>query len=184
MMSAERSRHRFATTRWSLVIAAAGATPASSTALAELCESYWYPAYAYVRRSGYSTDDASDLTQAFFTRVLEKHFLKDAKPERGRFRSFVLASLRHFILNERDWIRRASAAATLRMCHSTSVSPKTVTSASHQIAHAGIDFRAALDARTARSVNGAALRKVRGGRTAGPVRQADAASHRRRALAL
>ena len=103
MMSAERSRHRFATTRWSLVIAAAGVTPGSSTALAELCESYWYPAYAYVRRSGYSTDDASDLTQAFFTRVLEKHFLKDAKPERGRFRSFVLASLRHFILNEHDW---------------------------------------------------------------------------------
>ena len=103
MMSAERSRHRFATTRWSLVIAAAGAAPASSTALAELCESYWYPAYAYVRRSGYSTDDASDLTQAFFTRLLEKHFLKDANPERGRFRSFVLASLRHFILNEHDW---------------------------------------------------------------------------------
>ena len=102
-MSAEASRHRFATTRWSLVVAAAGATPASSTALAELCESYWYPAYAYVRRSGYSLDDASDLTQAFFTKVLEKHFLKDAKPERGRFRSFVLASLRHFILNEHDW---------------------------------------------------------------------------------
>jgi RNA polymerase sigma-70 factor (ECF subfamily) len=56
-----------------------------------------------VRRSGYSTDDASDLTQAFFTRVLEKHFLKDVNPERGRFRSFVLASLRHFILNEHDW---------------------------------------------------------------------------------
>ena len=102
-MSGERSRHRFATTRWSLVVAAAGVSPASSTALAELCEAYWYPAYAYVRRSGYSTDDASDLTQAFFTRVLEKHFLKDARPERGRFRSFVLASLRHFILNEHDW---------------------------------------------------------------------------------
>jgi RNA polymerase sigma-70 factor (ECF subfamily) len=85
------------------VIAAAGLSPASSAALAELCEAYWYPAYAYARRSGYSVDDAADLTQAFFTRMLEKQFLKQARPERGRFRSFLLASLRHFILNERDW---------------------------------------------------------------------------------
>ena len=102
-MTSERGRHRFATTRWSLVIAAAGLSPGSAGALAELCEAYWYPAYAYVRRSGYSVDDAADLTQAFFTRVLEKGFLKEARPERGRFRSFLLASLRHFILNERDW---------------------------------------------------------------------------------
>jgi RNA polymerase sigma-70 factor (ECF subfamily) len=102
-MPAGRGRHRFATTRWSLVIAAAGASPASSAALAELCDTYWYPAYAFVRRSGHSVDDAADLTQAFFTRMLEKQFLKDARPERGRFRSFLLASLRHFILNERDW---------------------------------------------------------------------------------
>lgn len=102
-MSPERERHRFATTRWSLVIAAGGGSPASTAALAELCEAYWYPAYAYVRRTGYSVDDAADLTQAFFTRVIEKLYLKDARPERGRFRSFLLASLRHFILNERDW---------------------------------------------------------------------------------
>ena len=102
-MTPERGRHRFATTRWSLVIAAAGVSPGSSAALAELCEAYWYPAYAYVRRTGYSTDDAADLTQAFFARVLEKQFLKEARPERGRFRSFLLASLRHFVSNERDW---------------------------------------------------------------------------------
>jgi RNA polymerase sigma-70 factor (ECF subfamily) len=101
--SPRKGRHRFASTRWSLVLSAAGLSSASSAALAELCEAYWYPAYAYVRRCGYSADDAADITQAFFTRVLEKRFLKDAKPERGRFRSFLLASLKHFIFNDRDW---------------------------------------------------------------------------------
>ncbi len=102
-MPEQRGRHRFATTHWSQVIAASGVSPAADMALAELCEAYWYPVYAFVRRSGHSVDDASDLTQAFFTRVLEKHYLKDARPERGRFRSFLLASFRHFISNERDW---------------------------------------------------------------------------------
>ena len=102
-MPEERGRHRFATTHWSQVIAASGVSPAADMALAELCEAYWYPVYAFVRRSGHSVDDASDLTQAFFTRVLEKHYLKDARPERGRFRSFLLASFRHFLSNERDW---------------------------------------------------------------------------------
>jgi RNA polymerase sigma factor (sigma-70 family) len=102
-MPADRGRHRFATTQWSQVIAACGVSPAADTALAELCEAYWYPVYAFVRRSGHSVDDAKDLTQAFFTRVLEKHYLKDARPERGRFRSFLLASVRHFLSNERDW---------------------------------------------------------------------------------
>jgi RNA polymerase sigma-70 factor (ECF subfamily) len=102
-MTADRSRHRFATTRWSQVIAAAGVSPTADVALAELCEAYWYPIYAFVRRSGHSVDDASDLTQAFFTRVLEKQYLKDARPDRGRFRSFLLASVRHFLSNERDW---------------------------------------------------------------------------------
>jgi RNA polymerase sigma factor (sigma-70 family) len=102
-MTADRSRHRFATTRWSQVIAAAGVSPTADVALAELCEAYWYPIYAFVRRSGHSVDDASDLTQAFFMCVLEKHYLKDARPDRGRFRSFLLASVRHFLSNERDW---------------------------------------------------------------------------------
>jgi RNA polymerase sigma factor (sigma-70 family) len=106
-MPQERIRHRFATTRWSLVVAAGGASPASSTALAELCEAYWYPAYAYLRRSGYSVDKAADLTQSFFTRMLEKRFLKDARSDRRRFRSFLLASLRHFVSNEFDRERAA-----------------------------------------------------------------------------
>ena len=102
-MPADRARHRFATTRWSQVIAAAGVSPTADNALAELCEAYWYPVYTFVRRSGHSVDDASDLTQAFFTRVLEKQYLKEARPDRGRFRSFLLASVRHFLSNERDW---------------------------------------------------------------------------------
>ncbi len=77
-------------------------TAASREALASLCEAYWYPLYAYVRRWGFGPDEAQDLTQEFFTRLLEKHYLRDADPSRGRFRSFLLASLKHFLSNERD----------------------------------------------------------------------------------
>jgi RNA polymerase sigma factor (sigma-70 family) len=94
---------RFATTRWSQVIAAgAEQTRDSRDALARLCELYWYPLYAYVRRWGYDADQAQDLTQEFFARLLEKHYLRAADPARGRFRSFLLASLKHFLSNERD----------------------------------------------------------------------------------
>jgi RNA polymerase sigma factor (sigma-70 family) len=94
---------RFATTRWSLVLSAGRADErGSSEALAVLCETYWPPVYAYIRRSGYNSDEAQDLTQEFFTRVIEKHYFADADPVRGRFRSFLLASVRHFLSNERD----------------------------------------------------------------------------------
>jgi RNA polymerase sigma factor (sigma-70 family) len=94
---------QFATTRWSQVIAAgADQTADSREALARLCESYWYPLYVYVRRWGYDADQAQDLTQEFFARLLEKHYLKAADPTRGRFRSFLLAALKHFLSNERD----------------------------------------------------------------------------------
>jgi RNA polymerase sigma factor (sigma-70 family) len=96
-------RRRFATTRWSQVLAAGRAdTRGSREALSRLCESYWYPLYVYVRRWGYDADQAQDLTQEFFTRLLEKHYLQAADPARGRFRSFLLASLKHFLSNERD----------------------------------------------------------------------------------
>ena len=79
----------FATTRWSLVLAA-GASQAGESAvhLAALCETYWYPLYAYVRRRGHQVDDAQDLTQEFFARLLERNDLAAARRERGRFRSF------------------------------------------------------------------------------------------------
>jgi RNA polymerase sigma factor (sigma-70 family) len=97
---------QFATTRWSQVIAAgADQTRDSQEALARLCEVYWYPLYAYVRRWGHDADQAQDLTQEFFARLLEKHYLRAADPARGRFRSFLLASLKHFLSNERDRVK-------------------------------------------------------------------------------
>ena len=96
-------RRRFATTRWSQVLAAGQVqTRDSREALSRLCESYWYPLYAYVRRWGYDAEQAQDLTQEFFARLLEKHYLRAADPSRGRFRSFLLAALKHFLANERD----------------------------------------------------------------------------------
>jgi RNA polymerase sigma factor (sigma-70 family) len=97
---------RFATTRWSLVLAAGQQSNArSAEALASLCEMYWYPVYAFIRRQGYRAEDGADLTQAFFARVLEKNYFHDADPARGRFRAFLCASIRHFLSNERDRAR-------------------------------------------------------------------------------
>ena len=94
---------RFMTTRWSVIAAAAGPADARSAhALATLCEAYWYPAYAFIRRQGHDADAARDLTQEFFTRVLEKHYFRDADPARGRFRAFLLTAIRHFLSNQRD----------------------------------------------------------------------------------
>src|SRR4051812_18877872 len=95
----------FMTTHWSVVLAAAGQTsPASPTALATLCTTYWYPLYAFIRRQGYSPDEAEDLTQAFFTRVLEKDYLGNVVgPEKGKFRTFLLLCLKRFLANE--WAR-------------------------------------------------------------------------------
>jgi RNA polymerase sigma-70 factor (ECF subfamily) len=104
-MPLDRSR-RFATTRWSLVMAAGDpASPNAASALASLCELYWFPVYAFIRRTGASVDDAADLTQAFFARVLEKGTFAHARQERGRFRSFLLSSVRNFVANERAAIR-------------------------------------------------------------------------------
>jgi RNA polymerase sigma-70 factor (ECF subfamily) len=96
----------FTTTRWSLVLAAqAGESTQSRRALGELCEAYWFPLYAFVRRQGYSAEDARDLTQGYFARLLEKEDLKDVDPHLGRFRAFLLASLKHFLSNARDRAR-------------------------------------------------------------------------------
>ncbi len=94
---------RFASTQWSLVLAAGRrSTPEAEEALAKLCAAYWPPIYAYLRRRGYSAQEAEDLTQSFFVRLLEKDYLRDARRERGKFRSFLLASLKHFLANEWD----------------------------------------------------------------------------------
>jgi RNA polymerase sigma factor (sigma-70 family) len=92
---------RFPSTRWSLVVAAAHqGTPDGSEALASICSAYWYPLYAFVRRSGRDPASSEDLTQAYFTRLLEKQWLRQFQPERGRLRTFLLVSLKHFINNE------------------------------------------------------------------------------------
>lgn len=97
---------RFATTRWSIVLAAGQKSNArSAEALASLCEMYWYPVYAFIRRQGARAEEAADLTQEFFARVLEKNYFHDADPARGRFRAFLCASIRHFLSNERDRAR-------------------------------------------------------------------------------
>lgn len=93
----------FHTTRWSVVIAARGTPSREATeSLEALCQQYWPPLYAYVRHRGYSEHDAQDLTQAYFTRVLEKGWLNVADRERGRFRSFLLMTLKRFLANEWD----------------------------------------------------------------------------------
>jgi RNA polymerase sigma factor (sigma-70 family) len=91
----------FVTTHWSVVLTAgSGNTDGAREAVARLCQTYWHPLYAYVRRVGHSPHDAQDLTQEFFARLLEKNYLAGADESRGRFRSFLLASLKHFLANE------------------------------------------------------------------------------------
>ena len=97
----------FRTTHWSVVLAAGDtASPQSAEALEKLCRTYWFPLYAYARRSGHSPEDAQDLTQAFFHHFLEKKAVSRADRQRGRFRSFLLTSMRNFVSHE--W-RRARA---------------------------------------------------------------------------
>lgn len=96
--SIEEARDQFATTRWSVVLAASRRSPEDSRrALASLCESYWFPLYAYVRRRVPDADEARDLTQAFFAELLEKDYVSTAAPERGRFRAFLLTAFKHFL---------------------------------------------------------------------------------------
>lgn len=93
----------FATTHWTVVLAAGQRhTPQSDGALEQLCQTYWFPLYAYVRRRGHAKADAEDLTQAFFARLLEKNFLTGLDNEKGKFRAFLLAALKHFLANEWD----------------------------------------------------------------------------------
>jgi RNA polymerase sigma factor (sigma-70 family) len=98
----------FVTTHWSAVVRAGRDDPAAAqAALGELCQTYWYPLYAFIRRQGREPHDAEDLTQAFFARLLEKNFVASAKQEKGKFRSFLLAAVKGFLANE--WDRQHAA---------------------------------------------------------------------------
>jgi RNA polymerase sigma-70 factor (ECF subfamily) len=98
----------FATTRWSVVVAAGGPTGVDARAALEtLCRTYWYPLYADARRRGADVHDAADLVQGFFAALVEKDWVADADPARGRFRAFVVTAFRHFASHEREKDRAA-----------------------------------------------------------------------------
>ncbi len=98
----EASGH-FVTTHWSMVVRAGREDPAATqAALCELCQTYWYPLYAFIRRQGRAPHDAEDLTQEFFARLLEKNYVAAAKQEKGKFRAFLLTALKGFLANEWD----------------------------------------------------------------------------------
>jgi len=113
---AEGSGARFVTTHWSVVLVA-GRTDSTraQNALARLCQTYWYPLYAYVRRRGHSPHDAQDLTQEFFARLLERHTLAIADPSRGRFRSFLLSTMSHFLAHEWEKLNAQKRGGGLRI---------------------------------------------------------------------
>ncbi len=107
---------RFETTHWSMVVAAGGTgSTEAAAALATLCERYWSPLYAFIRRSGYDCHTARDLTQSFFATLLEKGYVKDADRERGKFRTFLLASVRHHLskVRERDRAQKRGGGRTI-----------------------------------------------------------------------
>jgi RNA polymerase sigma factor (sigma-70 family) len=101
-VSQDHARARFATTRWTIVAAAGSASDASAKALAELCQIYWPPLYAYLRGRGHSADAAQDLTQGFFARLLERQGFRAADRARGRFRGFLLTALKRYVINEHE----------------------------------------------------------------------------------
>lgn len=104
--SASRSSVQFATTHWSTVLAAGdSASPGSREALEKLCRTYWFPLYSFVRRKGYSPEDTEDLIQGFLLYLLERHVIDKARPELGRFRSFLLGCLKNYLAQQCDLSR-------------------------------------------------------------------------------
>src|SRR5256714_14797562 len=99
--SAPNQTIAFTTTRWSVVLTAQGESPAADEALEKLCRSYWWPLYGFVRRQGYKPEEAQDLAQAFFARLLGRRDLEAVRQERGRLRSYLLASVRNFLSKAR-----------------------------------------------------------------------------------
>ena len=92
----------FVTTHWSVVLTAQGRSPAADEALEKLCRAYWPPIYSFVRRDGRKVEDAQDLTQSFLARLLERRDFDSVRQEKGRLRSYLLVSLKHFLVNERQ----------------------------------------------------------------------------------
>ena len=113
--SKARTAAQFATTHWSVVLAAGdSASPDSKEALEKLCRTYWYPLYAYVRRCGFKPEDAEDLTQDFFAVFLEKGYLERADRVKGRFRTFLLSSMQNFLRNAKERLATWKRGGRLR----------------------------------------------------------------------
>src|SRR5882762_3663291 len=100
--SADLGPAAFTTTHWSVVLEAQGESPAAREALEKLCRTYWRPIYGFVRRQGVGPEEAKDLTQGFFALLLERRDLNTVRQEKGRLRSYLLTSLKHFLTNERN----------------------------------------------------------------------------------
>ena len=128
-MGADPAGGRFVTTKWTQVVAAGDASDTRAReALAALCQTYWPPLYSYLRRNGHDREDAQDLVQGFFARLLERGDVRTADPARGRFRSFLLTALKRYAINEHE---RATSAQARRgspgRCRSTSTTPSAAT---------------------------------------------------------
>src|SRR5210317_1356640 len=117
----------FTTTHWSLVTAAKpdqASQTAARSALEELCRAYWYPLYAFVRHRGYSSDDAQDLTQSFFARIIETGGLASADPDRGRFRSYLLGAMKHFLANQWHRAQAGKRGGAVTFLHLDALDPE------------------------------------------------------------
>ncbi|HEY6153264.1 MAG TPA: sigma-70 family RNA polymerase sigma factor [Candidatus Udaeobacter sp.] len=101
-LGAQNGAVAFATTHWSVVLEAQGQSPAAQEALGKLCRTYWRPVYSFIRRQGAGPEEAEDLTQGFFALLLERRDLETVRREKGRLRSYLLVSLKHFLTNERS----------------------------------------------------------------------------------
>ena len=127
------SSHEFAPTRWTLILRARGETPESKAALSELCEAYYQPVLRFLRHEGRNDDTARELTQEFFAQILSRDGFDEADPERGRFRSYLLGALKHFLADQRKHeqrLKRGGGAAH----ESLDTSPNDDNSSSSQVA--------------------------------------------------
>jgi RNA polymerase sigma-70 factor (ECF subfamily) len=114
--AAPKAQDLFVTTKWTLVLAASRPhSPQAARALEELCQTYWYALYAYVRHHGHSKEDAEDLVQGFFSRFLDKNSLAGLSRDRGKFRAFLLVSLKHYVANEWDRARTVKRGGTVQL---------------------------------------------------------------------
>ena len=126
-------RPTFVTTRWTQVLSARGESPQARVALGELCEAYWMPVFRFIRRGNYAEDAARGLTQEFFAQLLSHHGLERVEPGKGRFRSYLLGAVKHFLADQQDHAnaaKRGGGQAPL----SLELKVETHTTASMQIA--------------------------------------------------